>query len=155
MTSCSAQTAQFQRMTPGYFCFTARSGKRLKSAKASRRDLLSDAISSFSTASDCRFMEAAFSSTAHLTRCSSMKQQTRLLLSSLTAGAQVVIRVGFDLFKEVRYLLTRGQPAEFASIPTLELHISFLRELILSQGLTLVEILPGPSRTSFYSVSHS
>ena len=68
---------------------------------------------------------------------------------SLTAGPQVVIRVGFDLFKEVRYLLTRGQPAEFASIPTLELHISFLRELILSQGLTLVEILSAPAGHRF------
>ena len=52
---------------------------------------------------------------------------------SVTSGDQVVVRLGFDLFEEVRYLLTQGQPAEFASIPTLELHISLLRELILSQ----------------------
>jgi hypothetical protein len=68
---------------------------------------------------------------------------------SLATRAQVVIRLGFDLFKEVRCLLTQGQPAEFASIPTLELHISFLRELIVNQGLTLVEILPAPAGHRF------
>jgi hypothetical protein len=67
----------------------------------------------------------------------------------LPAGVQIVIRLGFDLFQEVRYLLTWGQPAEFASIPTLDLHISFLRETILSQGLTLVEILPAPAGHRF------
>src|SRR5437773_3193483 len=68
---------------------------------------------------------------------------------SITSGDQMVVRVGFNLFKEVRYLLTRGQPAEFASIPTLELHISLLRELIVSCGVTLVEILPTPAEHRF------
>jgi len=68
---------------------------------------------------------------------------------SVTAGDQMVVRLGFDLFEEVRYLLTRGQPAEFASIPTLDLHISLLRELIVSQGVSLVEILPVPAACSF------
>ena len=68
---------------------------------------------------------------------------------SVTAGDQMVVRLGFDLFEEVRYLLTRGQPAEFASIPTLDLHISLLRELIASQGVSLVEILPVPAACSF------
>ena len=53
---------------------------------------------------------------------------------SVASGDQMVVRLGFDLFQEVRHLLTQGQPAEFAGIPTLELHISLLRELILSQG---------------------
>jgi hypothetical protein len=68
---------------------------------------------------------------------------------SLTIDAQIVIRLGFDLFKEVRYLLARGQPTEFASIPTLDLHIAFVRELIVSQGLTLLEILPAPAGHRF------
>jgi hypothetical protein len=54
---------------------------------------------------------------------------------SITSGDQMVVRVGFDVFEEVRYLLTRGQPAEFASIPTLDLHISLLRELIVRPSL--------------------
>src|SRR6266567_5289773 len=65
------------------------------------------------------------------------------------SDAQVAVRLGFDLFAEVRYLLTQGQPAEFASIPTLELHISLLRELIVSQGVPLVEILPVPAGHRF------
>jgi hypothetical protein len=65
------------------------------------------------------------------------------------SAAQVVVRLGFDLFEEVRYLLTQGQPAEFAGIPTLELHISLLRELIVSQGLPLLEILPVPAGYRF------
>jgi hypothetical protein len=61
---------------------------------------------------------------------------------SLAPDAQVVVRLGFDIFEEVHHLLTKGQPAEAASFPTLELHISLLRELIVSHGVTLVEIPP-------------
>jgi peptidoglycan/xylan/chitin deacetylase (PgdA/CDA1 family) len=68
---------------------------------------------------------------------------------SVASGAQVVIRLGFDLFAEVHHLLTLGQPVEFASTPTLELHISLFRELIVSQGLPLVEILPVPAGHRF------
>ena len=60
-----------------------------------------------------------------------------------------MIRLGFDLFAEVRHLLTEGQPTEFASIPTLDLHISLLRELIVSQGMALVEIPPLPAGHRF------
>ena len=68
---------------------------------------------------------------------------------SMDSGAQGLIRLGFDLFEEVRHLLTVGQPAKFAGIPTLELHISLLRDLILSRGITCVEILPVPARHHF------
>jgi hypothetical protein len=69
--------------------------------------------------------------------------------NSMAPGTQVMVRVGFDLFTEVRHLLTEGQPTEFASIPTLDLHISLLRELIVSQGVTLVEIPPFPAGHRF------
>ena len=68
---------------------------------------------------------------------------------SVASGAQVMVRLGFDLFEEIRHLLTQGQPAELASIPTLDLHISILRELIVSQGVALVEILPVPAGHRF------
>jgi hypothetical protein len=68
---------------------------------------------------------------------------------SITSGDQMVVRLGFDLFEEVRYLLTQGQPAEFASISTLDLHISLLRELIVTCGVPLVEILPTPAEHRF------
>jgi hypothetical protein len=68
---------------------------------------------------------------------------------SIASDAQVVVRLGFNLFEEVRYLLTEGQPAEFAGIPTLELHISLLRELIVNERLPLLEILPVPAGYRF------
>src|SRR5436309_6599153 len=68
---------------------------------------------------------------------------------SVASGDQMGVRLGFDLFEEVRYLLTRGQPVEFASIPTLDLHISLLRELIVSCEVLLVEILPTPAEHRF------
>jgi hypothetical protein len=68
---------------------------------------------------------------------------------STASGAQAVVRFGFDLFEEVHHLLTKGQPAEVASIPTLELHISLLRDLIVSHGVTLVEIPPVPTGHRF------
>ncbi len=68
---------------------------------------------------------------------------------SMTSGGRAVVRLGFDLFEEVLHLLTKGQPAKLAGIPTLELHISLLRELIVSQGVTLVEIPPVPAGHRF------
>ncbi len=34
---------------------------------------------------------------------------------SVASGAQVMVRLGFDLFEEIRHLLTQGQRAELAS----------------------------------------
>jgi hypothetical protein len=62
------------------------------------------------------------------------------------------VRVGYELFREVRLLLTVGQPAECASVPTLEQHIGFLRETIVGAGLPLVEIPPVPEGHRFMAV---
>jgi hypothetical protein len=56
-----------------------------------------------------------------------------------------VARVGYDLFKEVRALLTEGQPEENAAVPTLELHIALLRELIVASGVQVFEVPPVPA----------
>lgn len=56
----------------------------------------------------------------------------------------VMARVGYDLFGEVNNLLTAGQPAAYAGIPTLDLHIAFLRDLIVANGIQLIEIPPVP-----------
>jgi hypothetical protein len=60
-----------------------------------------------------------------------------------------VIRLGYDLFAEVEFLLTSGQPSENASTPTLDTHISMLRAWILEQGIPLIEIPPAPAGYSF------
>ena len=62
---------------------------------------------------------------------------------------RVVARIGYDLFKEVRTLLTLGQPATNASMPTLELHIAVLRDLIIGFGIPLTEIPPVPEGFQF------
>src|SRR5258708_15510514 len=61
----------------------------------------------------------------------------------------VLVRVGYDLFDEVRTLLTVGQPPVNANIPALELHIALLRDLLTGCGLSVVEIPPVPSCYSF------
>ena len=38
------------------------------------------------------------------------------------AGRRIVRRIGYDLFAEVRYLLTESQPVAWARTPTLDLH---------------------------------
>jgi hypothetical protein len=63
--------------------------------------------------------------------------------------AKRTIRLGYDLFDEVQFLLSTGQPVEHASIPTLDIHIGILRDLIVGAGIPLVEILPTPAGHSF------
>jgi hypothetical protein len=54
------------------------------------------------------------------------------------------LRVGYDLFDEVRFLLRKGQPVDRAQVPTLDIHIDMLRNWILERGIPLVEIPPSP-----------
>ncbi len=55
-----------------------------------------------------------------------------------------LVRIGYNLFAEVDILLTTGQPATYAAIPTLDLHIALLRDLIIASAVPLVEIPPLP-----------
>lgn len=77
------------------------------------------------------------------------------ILTGQTVGIEAnenggrTIRLGFDLFQEIRYLLTKGQPVEFSRIPTLDWHISILRKWILESGVPVVEIPPVPAGYSF------
>ncbi len=66
-----------------------------------------------------------------------------------------IIRVGFDLFAEIAFLLDEGQPVGNAFIPTLDLHISMLRNWIVSTGIPLVEIPAVPFGYKFFaSLTH-
>jgi hypothetical protein len=64
-------------------------------------------------------------------------------------GGRLVHRVGYELFSEVEYLLTSGQPAEHAMTPTLERHIAFLRQSLVDAGAPFVEIPPRPHGYEF------
>jgi hypothetical protein len=63
--------------------------------------------------------------------------------------SRTVWRIGYDLFGETRYLLTQGQPAANALAPTLDLHIAFLRHILLQSGVAFVEIPPRPDGYEF------
>ena len=67
----------------------------------------------------------------------------------VTTTDRSMLRLGYDLFREVEFLLCRGQPAEWARVPALEIHIKILRDAILTSGITLLEIPPIPSRHAF------
>jgi peptidoglycan/xylan/chitin deacetylase (PgdA/CDA1 family) len=65
------------------------------------------------------------------------------------SGNRVLARIGYDLFREIRKLLTAGQPPANASIPTLDLHIALLRDIITGRAVPLVEIPPVPEGYQF------
>ena len=83
-------------------------------------------------------------SSAHSLKSGGMAVDRRLRI-----GNRTVWRIGYDLFDEVRYLLTNGQPAAQAATPTLELHIALLRHLLLESGVPFVEIPPRPAGYDF------
>ncbi len=62
---------------------------------------------------------------------------------------QRILRIGYDLFDEIEFLLTKGQSVAFAYIPTVEIHIALLRNWILESGIAVVEIPPLPRGFDF------
>jgi hypothetical protein len=86
-----------------------------------------------------------------LNRFSSLMDETgRRPRAMLTIrGQTTTVRIGYDLFAEVGYLLGQGQPPANAQVATLDLHIALLRDLITRSGLALVEIPPVPDGYNF------
>ena len=76
---------------------------------------------------------------------------TKVAAVEIIESKRRIIRVGFDLFEEVNFLLSHGQPIQNAFIPTLEAHVSMLRDWIISAGIPLVEIPPIPPGFSFFA----
>lgn len=64
-------------------------------------------------------------------------------------AGMTVLRLGYDLFQEIEYLLGTGQPLEWAAVPTLESHIRLLRKWILDEGISFLEIPPSPAGHPF------
>jgi hypothetical protein len=71
-----------------------------------------------------------------------------LIVKRLT-GSFPAIRCGYDLFSEVEFLLSAGQPREHAGTPTLDLHIDLMRRWIVAAGIPLWEIPPVPPGYQF------
>jgi len=65
------------------------------------------------------------------------------------------VRLGYDLFQEIHWLLTSGQPVENAHFPSIELHIAMLRNWMLEAGVAFIEIPPVPAGKRFMvSLTH-
>jgi hypothetical protein len=62
---------------------------------------------------------------------------------------QIIISTGFNIFDEVTYLMSQGQPPQFAAIPTLEIHIALMRQWMIESGVTFIEIPPVPYGYAF------
>lgn len=81
---------------------------------------------------------------------------TCLAAGSEAAGVRIdgpgcmAVRLGYDLFEEVRFLLSTGQPLENAGVPTLDVHIDMLRQWMLDAGIGFVEIPPVPAGHDFF-----
>ena len=82
------------------------------------------------------------------------------ILTDINTGAPVgarfngaggcTIRLGFNLFEEIDFLLRHGQPLTYAHMPTLDIHIANIRKWILAEGIPLVEIPPVPHGSPFF-----
>jgi hypothetical protein len=78
------------------------------------------------------------------------RRKTSEVVGAILEGLErPTVRIGFDLFYEVGFLLSQGQPPENARFPTLELHISLLRTIILALGMPFVEVPPVPPGYDF------
>ncbi len=71
------------------------------------------------------------------------------VLFAIRFEQQTVVRVGYNLFAEIRALLATGQPPEWSSVPTLECHLELLRDIITRGGQQLIEIPPVPAGYPF------
>ena len=60
-----------------------------------------------------------------------------------------VLRAGYDLFQEVGLLLSSGQPGRNALLPTLDIHISMLRDWMAEAGIPFVEVPAVPPGRRF------
>jgi len=71
--------------------------------------------------------------------------------SSFDEENKTILHIGYDFFEETCYLLTNGQPLEYAGFPTLDIHINNLRTWILAAGIPLIEIPPIAHSSKFFA----
>lgn len=64
---------------------------------------------------------------------------------------RTILHIGYDFFEETRYLITNGQPPQYACFPALDIHIANLRNWILQAGAQLIEIPPIANGSNFFA----
>jgi hypothetical protein len=65
-----------------------------------------------------------------------------------SGDSMTTIRIDYNLFLEVAFLLNCGQPVNYASIPSVELHIHVLRDLLIQHTAYLIEVPSSPAGCS-------
>jgi hypothetical protein len=65
-------------------------------------------------------------------------------------SGKIILKIGYNFFREAEYLLIYGQSPEFAVYPTLDIHIANLRRWIIESGCPVVEIPPVPKGYEFF-----
>jgi hypothetical protein len=79
-----------------------------------------------------------------------IQAKTRFSLArEVEVGSQFFVRVGYDLFSEVRHLLCNGQPVQFANVPSIEIHVTILRDLLIEYQIAFDEVPPVPVGYNF------
>jgi hypothetical protein len=71
------------------------------------------------------------------------------LAAEIRIAGQLFIRIGYDLFAEVRHLLSEGQPLQFAHVPSIEIHITILRDILIEHQIPFEEVPPVPAGYNF------
>src|SRR5437763_820328 len=71
------------------------------------------------------------------------------LAAEVRIGRQSFIRIGYDLFAEVHHLLSKGQPFRFAHVPSIEIHITILRDILVEHQIPFEEVPPVPAGYNF------
>src|SRR5256884_707495 len=71
------------------------------------------------------------------------------IATEIKVGEQSFIRIGYDLFAEVRHLLFNGQPAQFAQVPVIEIHITIVRDILVEHQIPFEEVPPVPAGCNF------
>src|SRR5438067_2619131 len=69
--------------------------------------------------------------------------------AEIRIAEQLFIRIGYDLFAEVRHLLSEGQPLQFAQHPSIEIHIAILRDFLVEHQIPFEEVPPVPAGYNF------
>jgi hypothetical protein len=96
---------------------------------------------------------ATFAAPRHELLCATPSGESAAI--RVEGPAQTIVRVGFNVFEELRFLLTTGQPADRAGNATLDLHIAWMREWIVTSGVRVIEIPPVAAGYDFaVSLSH-
>lgn len=65
--------------------------------------------------------------------------------------SKTILYLGYDFFEETSFQLTNGQPSDYASFPTVDIHIANLRSWILEAGVPLVEVPPIANGSKFFA----